>query len=130
MGSYFLRKYTFTVTPGSRWKLSIGKFCVWLNSRLVLSTMSLIKEINQLVETRKNKYRWCHVTMSYLIWFLKNWTTRWVWCFVKVRCYGDLSYIYKVLCLKVRFKSDSFRGNYFLKHFHKQIFRQTRQLAS
>ena len=43
---------------------------------------------------------------------------------------GFKFYIYKVLCIKVRFKSDSFRGNYFLKHFHKQVFRQTRQLAS
>ena len=32
----------------------------------------------------------------------------------------------KVLCLEVRFKLDSVMNNYFIKHFNKQITRQTR----
>ena len=49
MGSY-LREYIFTVKPGSRRKFKLGKFRVWLRSKLVLSAMSLIEEISQLVE--------------------------------------------------------------------------------
>ena len=36
----------------------------------------------------------------------------------------------KVLCIEVRFKLDSVINNYFIKHFDKQITRQTRQLVS
>ena len=41
-----------------------------------------------------------------------------------------LRYVYRVLCLKVKFKPDLFRDIYFIKHFRKQTTRQTRQLVS
>ena len=41
-----------------------------------------------------------------------------------------LRYVSRVLCLEVRFKFESLIHDYFIKHFNKQITRQTRQLAS